>query len=108
MNNYYGAATKISFEPVINLEAGDIVWVRWDHFRHGDQTPKATPSKVIKVYDDGNIIHEKRGYDGKKFAWADDVIAKSPGIPFNRMPYRTMSISDIQKQMKDLEVKELT
>ncbi len=101
MRNYYGTATKVSFEPVINLEAGDIVWVLWDHYRSGDQVPKATPSKVIKVYDDGNIIHERREYDDKKFAWAKDVIAKSPNIPFDRMPYRTLKVSDIQKKVEE-------
>lgn len=92
---YYGRLKKIEFELPLNLEPGEIAWVRWDHYRHGDSPPTATPTRVLKVYDDGNILHERRGYDDTEFAFSRDIIAKSADIPFDRMPYRTIKISEI-------------
>ena len=101
----YLSRKTINFEPPLLLEKGDIVWVRWKHYRHGDVPESATPTKVIKVYDDGNILHKKDGYDDIEFAWARDIFAKSPGLPYTRMPYRTVPLSDIREAIfaKELE-----
>lgn len=99
MNSYYGSIVKFNFQPADNIEKGDIVWITWSHYRHGGESDAATPTQVIKVYDDGNIIHHRRGYDDPELAWAKDIVAKSPGIPFDRVPYRTMKISQIREEM---------
>jgi len=57
----------IKFERPSNLVAGDIVWILWTHYRHGDTARVATPTKIQKVYDDGNIIHQRGGFDDPDF-----------------------------------------
>ena len=96
----------INFELPLLLEAGDIVWVRWRHYRHGDTPESATPTKVIKVYDDGNILHKKDGYDDVEFAWAKDIFAKTPNLPYTRMPYRTVPLVDIREALYKKELEE--
>lgn len=99
MNMYYGSVTKFNFQPVENVEKGDIVWVVWNHYNNGDGGDTATPTKVTKVYNDGNILHHRRGYDDLEFAWAKDIVAKTPDVPFDRIPYRTMKVSQIRKEI---------
>lgn len=86
-----------TFLPLTDLAPGDVVWVKWEHSFHGDIASKATATVVVKVYDDGNIIHQRPGYDMKEFAWAHDVFAKSPPIPLRSIHYRTVSISEVLK-----------
>ena len=93
----YLSRKTIKFELPLLLEKGDIVWVRWRHYRHGDTPEAAIPTKIIKVYDDGNILHKKEGYDAIEFAWAKDIIAKSPGLAYSRMPYRTIPLKEIRE-----------
>ena len=95
---------NIKFDPPTNLQVNDIVWVRWLHYRHGDTPESATPTRVTKIYDDGNILHKKQGYDGQEFAWAKDVIAKSNSMPYHRMTYRTISLADIRESMYNARV----
>lgn len=96
----------INFEQPLLLARGDIVWVRWKHYRHGDIPESAIPSRVVKVYDDGNILHKKEGYDDIEFAWAKDIFAKSPGLPFSRMPFRTVPLADIREALYKKELEE--
>ena len=107
MNDPYSPASRIEFLAPIDIEVGMVVWIRWDHYRHGDTPPSATPTTVIKIYDDGNILHERRGYDTTEFAWAKDIIAKSHHIDIDRLPFRTVKIIEIREAIMENSEKEV-
>ena len=97
---------NIDYQAPIDICKDDTVWVKWDRYRHANIPEQATPTKVLKIYDDGNIIHQRNGYDDPEFAWARDVIAKSPRLPFDRMPYRTVAISEIVHAIRQASLEE--
>ena len=88
---------SFEFEQPTMLKEGDIVWVRWMHTIIGDIPDAAIPTKIIRVYDDGNILHQKSGYDNVEFAWARDIFAKTPSLPIDSMPYRRVPVADIRR-----------
>ena len=90
-----------------NLAPNDIVWIRWEHMIRGDLARQATPTVVIKVYDDGNIIHKRPGYDNKEFAFAENIYAKSPQLPLQSIKYRRVPISEILIGLQETKDKEL-
>lgn len=106
MSNYFSRTKSIKFEPAVDLEEDMIVWIKWDHYRHGNSPAKATPSRIVRIYSDGNILHNRRGYDDIEFAFARDIIAKSPDLNFDKMPYRTIKIDDIEDALYQFSLAE--
>ncbi len=88
------------YKPPVDLKTGDIVWIRWLRYRRTDTPESATPSRVITVYPDGNIIHRKNGENNSEFAWAKDVIAKSNSINLAHYAYRTDPVKKIELYLK--------
>jgi hypothetical protein len=95
-SNIYGS---IIFKLPTQLKVDDVVWIVWNHHRGVDIPESATPTRIVKIYDDGNILHLKAGHDFEEFAWAKDIIAKSPGLPFRHMSYRTVPLKEIREAM---------
>lgn len=97
--SYRFTKPTINYQPPVDLKPGDVVWVRWLRYRHSDMPETATPTKIHTVYPDGNIIHRKSGHDDLEFAWARDVFAKTPGLDFQRMAFRTITIKEIREYL---------
>ena len=98
---------ETTYEPAVDIQPGDVVWVKWEHAIHNDLSNRATPTTVRKVYDDGNIIHKRKGYDDLEFAWARHVYAKSPGLDLYDMSYHTMELSKILSEVRKFEIAQL-
>lgn len=94
-------APKIDYLPAVDLEKGDLVWIVWQHLLHSDLSRQAKPTYVIKVYDDGNILHKIDQYEDTQFCFAKDIYAKSSSNFDDYYRYRTVKLRDIQIALGD-------